>query len=115
MAETDPATPDLEDRVESLETGQSKILSKLDEILGISGKPHKAAEQREEQHLDRPTTVQEQVRAELARADAERKAQADADAEKSEQQTMRETLAKLTEAKPAQPQPRRQRTMWGKQ
>jgi hypothetical protein len=114
MAETDPAAPDLEDRVESLETGQSKILSKLDEILGIGGRPHKAAEQHEEQHLDRPSSIEEQVRAELARADAERKAAADAEAEKSERQTIREQIAKLTEARPEQPQPRRQRVMWGK-
>jgi hypothetical protein len=102
------------ERIQSLDSmaeRQDRIEAKLDQLLAGG---HKQAEAREEQHLDRPSTVQEQVRAELARADAERKAQADAEAEKSEQQSMREQLAKLTEAKPVQPQPRRQRWVWGK-
>jgi hypothetical protein len=106
----------LEDRVERLETGQGRVTSKLDEVLallGSGGRAHAAAQQHEEQHLDRPSTVEEQVRAELARKDAEAKAAADADAEKSERQTIREQIAKLTESKPAAPQPKRQRVMWG--
>jgi hypothetical protein len=103
----------LEDRVERLETGQSKILSKLDELLGTGSKTHAAAQHHQEQRLDRPTTIEEQVRAELARKDAEAKAAADSDAEKSERQTIKDQLAKLTEAKPAVPQPKRQRVMWG--
>lgn len=104
----------LEDRVERLESGQNKILNKLDELLG-SGSPAQAkAQERQAEHLDRPSSVQEMVQAELRKADQERKAAADAEADKSERQTIRETLAKLTEAKPEQPQPRRQRVMWGK-
>ena len=64
--------------------------------------------------LDRPSEVQEMVRMELERAEAEKRRQADAESEKSERQTIREQLAKLTEGKPVQPQPRRQRIMWGK-
>jgi hypothetical protein len=105
--------PELEDRVERLETGQNRILSKLDELLGSGGKAHAAAEAHEEKHLDRPTTIEEQVRAELARKDAEAKTAADADAEKSERQTIKDQIAKLTESKPVAPQPRRQRVMWG--
>lgn len=112
MADDDK--PDaLEDRVERLETGQNRILSKLDELLGTGSKAHAAAQEHEEKHLDRPSTIEEQVRAELARKDAEAKAAADADAEKSERQTIKEQIAKLTEAKPVAPQPRRQRVMWG--
>jgi len=109
--ETPPA--ELEDRVEHLETGQSKILSKLDELLGTGSKAHEAAEEHEEKHLDRPSTIEEQVRAELAKADAERAKAKDAEDDKSERATIKETLAKLTEQKPAAPQPRRQRVMWG--
>lgn len=109
-----PDEPDgLEDRVERLESGQNKILSKLDELLGTGSKAHETAEEHTERKLDRPSTIEEQVRAELARADAEKKKAADAESEKSERQTIKDQLAKLTESPPVQPQPRRQRVMWG--
>jgi hypothetical protein len=97
--------------IDQIAARQDSIEAKLDQLLGTG---HAKAEAREEKHLDRPSSVEEQVRAELARADAERKAAADAEAEKSERQTIREQIAKLTEARPEQPQPRRQRVMWGK-
>lgn len=93
-----------EDRLDRLER-------KLDELLAGG---HAKAEAHEEKRLDRPTEVQEMVRMELERADAERKKAADGEAEKSERQTIREQIAKLTEQKPESPQPRRQRVMWGK-
>jgi hypothetical protein len=109
----------LEDRVETLETGQSRMSAKLDEILGLvsgkAGKVHAAAEQHEEAKLGRPSTIEEQVRAELAKAEQDKAARAEAEQQKSEAQQIREQIAKLTEAKPVQPQPRRQRVMWGKQ
>lgn len=108
MLDEDPA---LEDRVEHLEEGQNKILAKLDDLLG--GVHDKAAEHTEER-LGRPATIEEQVKAELERRDAEAAAKKAKEEEKSEQQSLREMLAKLTEAKPVQPQPRRQRLMWGK-
>lgn len=109
MAETD--APDLTDRVERLETGQSSIIAKLDELLA-SG--HAKAEQRTEAKLDRPSTIEEQVRMELERKDREAKAAADKDAEKTERETIAQRLAKLEEQPPRPPQPRRQRVMWGK-
>lgn len=108
--------PELEDRVERLETSTGKIESKLDELLGMfktGGKAQVAAAEHEERKLDRPSAVEEQVRAELARAEQEAKAKADAESEKSERQTIREQLARLTETKPVAPQPRRQKIMWG--
>jgi hypothetical protein len=114
MADNEP--DGLEDRVERLETGQGKLASKIDEVLSLLGtgsKAHVAAEAHEEKHLDRPSTIEGMVVAELARKDAEAKATADADAEKSERQTIKEQIAKLTESKPVAPQPRRQRIMWG--
>ena len=104
----------LEDRVERLESGQSKILSKLDELIGTGSKAHQAAEQHQAERLDRPSTIEEQVRMELDRKEQEAKATAEKDAEKSERATIKEQLAKLTESKPLPPQPRRQRVMWGK-
>ena len=105
--------PALEDRVESLETGQGKILSKLDELLGTGSKAHAEAEAHEERHLDRPSTIEEQVRQELAKADAERKAADKEAAKDAEHETLKEKVARLVEQKPAAPQPRRQRVMWG--
>jgi hypothetical protein len=103
----------LADRVEHLESGQDRILSRLDELLGTGG-IHKKAAAAEERRLDRPATIEEQVRMELERKEREDGERKDRESEKSERQSMRETLAKLTEAKPEQPQPRRQRVMWGK-
>jgi transposase len=114
VPETETSEAELEDRVASLEDGQSKIMNKLDELIG--GVHTKAAEH-QETRLGRPSSVEDQVRAELDRKDREAKAaaekEAEKEAEKSERQTMREMLAKLTEAPPVQPQPRRQRAMWG--
>ena len=111
MTDSDDTAPDLEGRVEHLETGMGKILGKLDELL-TGGR--KKAEDHEADKLDRPTAVEEQVRAELARAEQEKAAKAKAEGEKTEKQTMAQRLAKLEEQPPVQPQPRRQRAMWGK-
>jgi hypothetical protein len=115
VTDSDQDAPDLEGLVESLETGQSRILSRLDELLG---RGHAAAEEHEEKRLGRPEEVREQVRLELEREKAEAAEQAKKDGEKAERQTMAQQLAemraKLTETPPVQPQPRRQRVMWGK-
>jgi hypothetical protein len=113
MADEPQTDAGLEDRVEKLETGQNRILSKLDELIGTGSPAHDKAQEHQEKHLDRPSTIEEQVRSELAKAEADKKAAADKDAEKTERQTVLQTLAKLTEARPEQPQPRRQRIMWG--
>jgi hypothetical protein len=109
----DPPEGDLGDRVERLETGQSSIIAKLDQLLTGPAKP-------KDDELDasingRPGTVAEQVQAELKRRDDEAAAKATADADKAERQTLRERLAKLAEAPPVRPVPRRERLMWGKQ
>lgn len=103
----EPAAPD--------ETRLDRLEAKVDQLLaGLHGK----AEHHEEQHLDRPSTVEEQVRAELARAQAEQKAADDktaADqAAASERETTAQRLAKLEEAKPVAPVATRTRVMWGK-
>ena len=101
---------DLTDRVERLETGQQSIIDKLDELLK-SG--HAKAEKHEEDKLDRPTTIAEQVRAELARAEEEKAAEQKRVEKEAEQETLAQRLARLEESPPVQPQPRRQRIMWG--
>jgi hypothetical protein len=94
----------------ALGTRMDRLEEKLDQLLsGLHGK----AEKREEAHLDRPTTVEEQVRAELKRAEEERAAADAAAAKEAETETIAQRLAKLEERPPVQPQPRRQRIMWG--
>jgi len=102
----------LEQRVERLETGQSQVLAKLDQLLGLRGKGGQG-DDGETAPGGRPD-VAEQVRLELARAEQEKAAAAKAEAEKQEHETLRQRLAKLTEVTPAPPQPRRQRAMWGR-
>ena len=111
MTDDTGETP-LEQRVERLEHGQQAQDSKLDQILAmLSGTKqppvtHETAERQTEERLDRPSSVAEMVRAELARAKAETD-------EKSERETIGQRLAKLEEKQPEPPQPRRQRVMWG--
>jgi hypothetical protein len=110
--DTDPPEGDLDDRVTRLETGQTQIIGRLDQLLAGG---HRKAEEHEENKLGRPTSIEEQVRAELERKDREASEAADKEGTKTALATVKDTLAKLTEVKPVQPQPRRQRVMWGPQ
>lgn len=110
---TEQGETPIEQRLDRVETTQASQGEKLDELIGLvrkftGGAPvtHEAAQQQTEEHLDRPSSVAEQVRAELARADKEK-------AEATEKETIGQRLAKLEERKPEPPQPRRERAMWG--
>jgi len=101
------------ERIQSLDSiaeRQDRIETKLDQLLSGA---HAKAEKHEEEHLDRPTTIAEQVRAELARAEEEKAAEQKAAEKEAEQETLAQRLARLEESPPVQPQPRRQRIMWG--
>jgi hypothetical protein len=90
-----------------------RIETKLDELLSKLGSSQQA-EADERTRLDRPSTVEEQVRAELERAKQEEAAAASAESEKSQLQQMQEQLAKLLETPPdVPPPPRRTRITWG--
>jgi hypothetical protein len=95
------------------ETRLDRLERKLDELLAGENPGHATAQAHEERHLDRPSSIEEQVRMELAKAEREQQAAAEKDAEKSERQQIKDNLAKMMEQKPAPPQPRRQRVMWG--
>lgn len=114
MSEQPEHDDKLADRVEHLEDGQNKILAKLDQLVGGV---HTRAEERTEDRLGRPSTVEEQVQRELKRKEDEEKARAAKAADQEERKTLKQELAdmraKLTEKLPEQPQPRRQRLMWG--
>lgn len=110
---TDEDTGNLDERVDRLEAGQDTLSQKLDQILGIVTSKPAAPEGTGTSPGGRPPDVESMVRAELARAEHERKAAADAEAEKSDRETIKEQLAKLREAAPVPPQPRAQRVIWG--
>jgi hypothetical protein len=99
-----PSTAQLETRIDGMD-------AKLDQLLAAG---HAKAEDHVEQRLDRPATVEEQVRAELARAREQDATERQAEQEKSEFQEMKDRLAKLGEVRPAAPQPKRERVMWGR-
>jgi len=106
----------LNERVDRVEDRLDSQDSKLDQILSRLTGSNQAPKADEPQAGagGRPEDIAEQVRLELARRDEEAKAASAAEAEKSEQQTIKDQLAKLAEVKPATPQPRRERVMWGK-
>jgi len=99
-------------------TSLAQVNDRLNRIEAIVSKllprAHQASEQRVEQRLDRPTTVEEQVKAELAKAERERKAQADAETERKEREDLKATVARLTETRPAPPARRSTKLLgWG--
>jgi peptidoglycan hydrolase CwlO-like protein len=104
------STEDDELTLAGVEDHLKKVDARLDELLASL---HSRTEKHQESKLDRPSSVQEQVQAELARAEREGAASRAAEEQKTERQQIREQLAKLSETPPAQPQPRRQRIMWG--
>lgn len=105
----------LDERVGSLEAGQQSITDKVDQILGIVGKgehaAHDAAQRHEEEKLDRPSSVAEQIRAGLDERDArerERQAAADRDGRLG---VLEQKLTDMAEKAPEVPARRVERIM----
>jgi hypothetical protein len=68
-AEADaPSTTELSGRIDAVE---SKLDLILDKLGGKKDEAHAAAEQHTEERLDRPSTIAEEIRAQLAKRDAE--------------------------------------------
>jgi hypothetical protein len=102
--------------IDELSARQDSMESKLDRILGaITGGGDSKGEPSDPAPAGgRPESVKDQVRAELERAEADRKQQEAEAAKQSEHESLKEQVARLAEVKPEPPQPRRQRAMWGK-
>ena len=99
------------ERLSHVEAAVDRIEQALARVLPGS---HAEAEQRTERRLDRGSSVEEQVRAELDKAKREEEAAARADAEKAEGESMKERLARLEEKPPAPPSSRRTALLgWG--
>jgi len=104
--------PDTEnERIISIADLSAKV-DKLAELVSrIIPGSHAEAQQRTEERLDRPSSIEEQVRAELARAKEQEAAE---QAAAGKDQELQSRLAKLEETPPAQPVPRRTRLLgWG--
>lgn len=105
-----PAETDQGDRIDRIE-------GKVDHLAELVAKVlpgHAEAQENVEQRLDRPSTVEEQVKAELAKAQretAEREAREQRDAEFT---SVKDQVAKLTEKAPEPPVRRATRWLgWG--
>lgn len=109
-----PATqdPPKEDRLGRLEDKVDKL---ADAVARIVPAGHADAQQRTEARLDRPSSVEEQVQAELKRARDDEARARETEAAKSEMTQVKEELAKLKEKPPAEPRSRAARmlTGWG--
>lgn len=115
MTDTSQATPPPEgtdhERIARVESKVDTLVDAMNKLLPGS---HAEAQQRTEERLDRGSTVEDQVRAELARAKEEEQAQAAKDAEKAEGESLKERLARLEEKPPAPPRSRRTAMLgWG--
>jgi hypothetical protein len=99
------------DRLDRLEQRIETIAHAVERLLPGS---HGEAQQRTEDRLDRPTDVQQQVRAELERRDRVAAEQAAADTERKEREDLKTQVARLSEQPPQPPVPRRTRLLgWG--
>jgi len=103
---TDPPGTDDQrlDRLEDTQREQGVILERIEAALSrlIPGS-HAEAQHRTEEHLDRGSSIKEQVEAELARRDKEAADRQAADAERADRETIREAAARLREKPPAPP------------
>lgn len=114
MPETEPVTEahdgSQEDRLERVESKVDRLAGLVEKILPT----HDEAEAHTEKHLDRGSSVAEQVQAELDKRDRLAAEQQAADAEKADAESFRERLARLEEKPPAPPRLRRTALLgWG--
>jgi hypothetical protein len=108
--ETGPSTAELAGRIDGIE---SKLDVLIDKLSGKKDQAHAAAQEHTEERLDRPSTIAEEIRAQL---EAQRQADA-ADAEKRSHAdrlaAVEEKVTGMTEKTPETPPRRVERMMWG--
>ena len=107
--DTGPSNAELAGRVDGLESKLDLVLEKLG---GVRSDAHAAAQQHTEERLDRPSTIAEEIRAQL---DAQRAADADAASKQSSADRLaavEERLSGMQEKTPETP-PRRVEKIFG--
>jgi len=96
----------------------TRIEDRLDKLAAAVARlvpgSHAEAQQRTEQRLDRPSTVEEQVAAELAKRDQKAAADRDRESARADSEDTKTRLAKLEEARPEPPITWAERVTWGK-
>lgn len=101
---TDPPEGDRLDRLEATQEQQGATLARIEQALArIVPGSHEEAQERTEARLDRGSSFAEAVAAEIRRIDKEKSDAAEAEAEKSEREQLRELAAKLKEKPPTPP------------
>lgn len=112
--ETSEATHPDEPAGERLDRVENKLDALADAVAKLVPGSHAQAEARTEQRLDRASSLEEQVQAELDKRDRLAKEKADADAARSDAESVKERIARLEEKPPAPPRLRRTRLLgWG--
>ncbi len=100
-----------ESRIQSIDA----LAEKVDRLAAMVGKVLGGGDSAEPKAEPRGSTVEDQVRAELEKAERDRQAREAAEAKDREHAELREKVERLTETKPT-PAPRRStRIMWGGQ
>lgn len=104
---TDPGETHHDPEAERL----GRLEEKVDRLAAMVAKvipgSHAEAEAREEKHLDRASSIEEQVQAELDKRDRQAADAAAAEKDKADRETTAQRLARLEEKPPAPPRQRR--------
>ena len=119
VADTDETTDPAEDApsIDELEQRVSGVESKLDLILdklgGTRDQAHVAAQEHTEDRLDRPSSIAEQIRAQLEETRAREAAEADKRSSADRLASLEERLSGMAEKPPEDPLRPVTRLMWG--
>jgi regulator of replication initiation timing len=105
-----PSTAELADRIDGVENKLELILSKLG---GAKDQAHAAAQEHTEERLERPNTIAEQIRAQLADQQAAAAAETEKRSQSDRLAAVEERLTGMAEKPPEAPIGRVTRFMWG--
>ena len=98
-----PSNTELAGRIDGLE---SKLDVLIDKLSGKEGQAHAAAEQHTEDRLDRPSTIAEQIREQLAEAKAREAADAEKRGQAERLAAVEQRVTDMAEKTPEAPQRR---------
>ena len=104
-----PTTAELAGRVDALD---SKLDMILDKISGTTSTAHDAAQQHTEDRLDRPSTIADEIRQQLAQRDAEAAAAAEKQGVTAKLADLEAKVTGMGEHRPGAPV-RRVEKLWG--
>jgi hypothetical protein len=106
--DTEPSTAELSGRIDGIE---SKLDLLIDKLGGKKDEAHDAAQQHTEERLDRPSTIAEEIRAQLAKRDADAAKAASEQSHADRLAAVEATVTGMTEQVPEAPQRRVEKLM----